>query len=143
MTEKFAEFLTDLTTYHAAERYWRERFAALPCDPFANGWEDWGTSGVRVIADESCNIYGAVHRADNRGIVIVMCKPSEAIQQLTAWTATWGEGWQDTVPVDYLKINLVHTEQSESMALALLQRFVCESASIEDINALIGSLTTG
>lgn len=106
MTEKFAEFLTDLATYHAAERYWRERFAALPCDPFANGWEDWGTPGVRVIADESCSVYGAVHQTHQRGIVIVMCKPSEAIQRLTAWTATWGEGWQDTSPLNYLKINL-------------------------------------
>ena len=87
MTEKFAESLTDLETYRAAERYWRERFAALPFDPFANGCEDWGTSGVRVIADESCNVYSAVHRAHKRGIVIVMCKASEAMDSATGATS--------------------------------------------------------
>ena len=48
MTEKFAGFLVDMDVYRAAERYWREKFAALPCRPLENGCSDWGTPGVRV-----------------------------------------------------------------------------------------------
>lgn len=71
----------------------------------------------------------------------MQCAPN-CPNQLVAWMAKYGEGF-DEHPIDYIKISLIHTDETEDIALRLLERFVCGGASLKEMDELITQLGVG
>ena len=68
---------------------------------------------------------------------MVMCRESGTRTQVVAFTSWFGGDADAPGSIANLKINLVHADATENIALALLTRFVCEGASLEEMDALI------
>ena len=93
-----------------------------------------------VIYDrDTVDLYGAINDSERRGILIFECRQRADGNQLIACAGTIGEGY-DPEPVDYLKITLFHTDETEKMALALLKGFVSDRLSLKETNDLIRGL---
>jgi hypothetical protein len=56
----------------AAEDYWRQLFAQLPCRPLEHGLAEWGTT--THLGDDGGNIFAADDLAARRAIVVVMVR---------------------------------------------------------------------
>lgn len=135
MGVKFAAFISDSAVCRAAEEYWRQLFTKLPCRPLEHGWTQWGTT--TYLDETGGNIFAAQYDEARRGIVVVMCREIDTRTQVVSWTGWFGGDADDPESIAYVKINLVHTDATESIALALLTRFVCGEASLEEMDALI------
>ena len=135
MSAKFADFISDPAVCRAAEEYWCQTFANLPCRPLEHGWAQWGR--VSHLDEDGGNIFAADDIAARRGIVIVMLRSLNTPKHVIAWTGWFGGDADDLESIAYIKIVLFHTDASEKIALALLTRFVCGGASLEDMDALI------
>jgi hypothetical protein len=138
MGVKFADFISDPAVCREAEEYWRQLFAKLPCRPLEHGWTEWGTT--TYLDEDGGNIFAAKDDAARRGIVIVMCREIDTRTQVVAWTGWFGGDADDPESIAYIKINLVHTDATENIALTLLTRFVCGGASLQEIDALISEM---
>ena len=135
MSVKFADFISDPVVCRAAEEYWRQWFAKLPCRPMEHGWTERGTT--THLDEDGGNIFAAEDEKARRGIIMVMCRSIDTRTQVIAWTGWYFGDAGDPDSRAYIKVNLVHTDATESIALALLTRFVCEGASLEEMDALI------
>ena len=69
--------------------------------------------------------------------IVQMCREIDTRTQVVAFTSWFGGDADDPGSIANLKINLVHTDATENIARALLTRFVCEGASLEEMDALI------
>ena len=135
MSMKFATFTSDPAVCQAARAHWRQLIANLPCRPMEHGWADWGK---KVHVDESgADIYSTKNDEARRGVMLVQCVEINNRVQATAWTAWYGGNAGDPEAMPYIKINVVHTDETERMAVALLTRFVCDGASLEQMDAMI------
>jgi hypothetical protein len=139
MTVKFADFATDPAVCREAEVYWQHKFAQLPCRPFEHGWREWGTT-TYLYEEGGGNIFAAQHAQARRGLVVVMWREMQTTAQVVAWTSWFGGDANDPESIANLKINLVHTDDTEKIALTLLTRFVCDGASLAEMDALIHEL---
>ena len=135
MNVKFADFIANPAVCRAAEDYWRQLFAQLPCRPLEHGWTEWGTT--TYLDADGGNIFAADDLAARRGIVIVMVRSLNTPKQVIAWTGWFGGDAGDPESIAYVKVVLFHTDESEKTALALLTRFVCGGGSLEQMDALI------
>src|SRR3979490_3539146 len=113
MTKKFPSLSQGWDVLRAAEEYGHGLFASLPCRPFETGWTVRGSLlFIDSFADNGVEIYGAECKQQHlRGIIIVECKELEHNRELIAWTGDTGE--HDLENSIYMKINIVHTEESE------------------------------
>ena len=135
MNVKFAQFVTDPLVCQAAQDHWRAVFAALPCRPLERGWTDWGT---KIYVDRTgANIYAAQNAAARRGVMIVQCVTVDNAVQATAWTGWYGGDAVDADAIAYIKINVVHTDETERIAVELMTQFVCGAASLEEMDELM------
>ncbi len=135
MAVKFASFITDPAVCRAAEEHWRELFASIPCRPLEHGWTEWGTK--TFMDEDGGNMFAAKDDAARRGVGIVMCRAVDNPGQAVAWTGWYGGDAGDPESIANIKITLVHTDETERIALALLTRFVCQGASLQEMDALI------
>lgn len=142
MSVKFENFISDPAVCEAARGRWRQLFAALPCRPMEHGWTEWGRKAVHG-SEGSVNIFGAKNDELRRGIAIVQCAPIDTPTQVVAWTAWFGGEADDPESIAYIKINLFHTDETEKIAIALMTRFVCEGASVPEMDALIHEMGVG
>lgn len=135
MSVKFAQFVTDPAVSQAARDHWRRLFAALPCRPMEHGWRDWGT---KIYVDPTgADIYSAKNEAARRGVMIVQCVKIDAATPATAWTDWYGGDAGDPEAVAYIKINVVHTDETERLAVELMTRFVCGEASLDEMDQVM------
>lgn len=94
----------------------------MPCRPLEHGWAQWGTT--TYLDDDGGNIFAAEDAIARRGIVVVMLRSLNTPKQVIAWTGWFGGDADDPESIAYIKVNLFHTDSTESIALALLTRFV-------------------
>ncbi len=95
---------------------------------------------TRYLDEDDGNIFAAKDDAAHRGIVIVMCREIDTRTQVVAWTGWFGGDADDPESIAYVKINLVHTDATENIALTLLTRFVCGGVSLQEADALIAEM---
>jgi hypothetical protein len=137
MTLKFPSFLDDDAVHDAAEAHWHQLFEGLSCRPLEHGWRVWHGKNLRKLrADGASDIYAAGLDATHRPIQIVQCLPDPNEPNIVAWMAVYEEGFGEHA-IDYLKITLTLTDETEKIALTLLERFVCGGATPAQMNDLI------
>lgn len=135
MATRFEKFLSDENIYDEAVAYWQRLIAGVATSCTNDIWVPWPLGKYvdgRSLRDGNPLVAMRCAERQDRTVMIALCEVQEMSgRPIAAWTGQLMGG------EEYLRISLLHTENTEKYAVRLLRHFICNNPSLVEMDFFI------